>query len=42
MKLAHVLIPDFPIQVEILGNPSLRQKPVGYDFDSPSTARIGS
>ena len=28
MKLAHVLIPDFPIQVEILGNPSLRQKPV--------------
>src|SRR3970282_821351 len=28
MKLAHILIPDFPIQVEILGDPSLRQKPV--------------
>jgi DNA polymerase-4 len=28
MKLAHVIIPDFTVQVEILANPSLRQKPV--------------
>ncbi len=28
MKYVHVLIPDFPIQVEVLANPSLRRKPV--------------
>lgn len=28
MKFAHVLIPDFAIQVEILSNPALRRKPV--------------
>jgi DNA polymerase-4 len=28
MKLAHVLIPDFPVQVEVLGNPALLHRPV--------------
>ncbi len=28
MKIAHVLIPDFPIQVEVLADPSLERKPI--------------
>lgn len=28
MKIAHLLVPDFPIQVELLGSPELRQRPV--------------
>lgn len=28
MKYAHVLVPDFPIQVEILADPALRRRPV--------------
>ena len=28
VKIVHVLIPDFPIQVEILDDPGLKRKPV--------------